>query len=281
MKFGLEIPNTVEEALQIDKKNGNNFWAEAIEKEMTNARIAFEVMPKDEKPPPGYKQITCHLVFDIKMDLTRKARYVAGGHLTDPPTSLTYASVVSRDSVRLGFLIAALNGLDILAGDVQNAYLNAETKEKVYFIADNEWKANEGRTILIVRALYGLKSSALAWRKHFADTIGNKIGFESSLADPDVWLEAETSQEDKAYYAYILVYSDDILNIHEDPRRYMEMLKKEYKIKPDSIKEPSRYLGADINKVYYDDGSYSWTMSSENYVKEAVKNVKRRLKEDG
>ena len=281
MKFGLEIPNTVEEALQIDKKNGNNFWAEAIEKEMTNARIAFEVMPKDEKPPPGYKQITCHLVFDIKMDLTRKARYVAGGHLTDPPTSLTYASVVSRDSVRLGFLIAALNGLDILAGDVQNAYLNAETKEKVYFIAGNEWKANEGRTILIVRALYGLKSSALAWRKHLADTIGNKIGFESSLADPDVWLEAETSQEDKAYYAYILVYSDDILNIHEDPRRYMEMLKKEYKIKPDSIKEPSRYLGADINKVYYDDGSYSWTMSSENYVKEAVKNVKRRLKEDG
>ena len=216
MKFGLEIPNTVEEALQIDKKNGNNFWAEAIEKEMTNARIAFEVMPKDEKPPPGYKQITCHLVFDIKMDLTRKARYVAGGHLTDPPTSLTYASVVSRDSVRLGFLIAALNGLDILAGDVQNAYLNAETKEKVYFIAGNEWKANEGRTILIVRALYGLKSSALAWRKHLADTIGNKLGFKSSLADPDVWLEAETSQEGKAYYAYILVYSDDILIIHED-----------------------------------------------------------------
>ena len=46
-----------------------------------------------------------------------------------------------------------------------------------------------------------------------------------ALVDSDVWLKAETSQEGKAYYAYILVYSDDILIIHEDPRRYMEMLK--------------------------------------------------------
>ena len=152
----LEVPDSVEEALLIDKRNGNTFWADAIQKEMTNARVAFELMDKDEKPPPGYKKITCHLVFDIKMDLTRKARYVAGGHLTDPPTSMTYASVVSRESVRIGFLVAALNGLDILAGDVQNAYLNAPTKEKVYFVAGSEWKANEGKTVISFYIFSGL-----------------------------------------------------------------------------------------------------------------------------
>jgi hypothetical protein len=74
------------------------------------------------------------MVFDIKMDFTRKARLVAGGHVTDPPVSIMYSTVVSRESVRIAFLIAALNDLNILAADIGNAYLNAPTDEKVYTI---------------------------------------------------------------------------------------------------------------------------------------------------
>ena len=55
----------------------------------------------------------------------RKARMVAGGHVTDVPHSLTYSSVVSRDSVRIAFTIAAINGLKVLGCDIQNAYLTA------------------------------------------------------------------------------------------------------------------------------------------------------------
>jgi hypothetical protein len=40
--------------------------------------------------------------------------------------------MVSRDSIRLAFLIAALNSLEALSADVGNAYLNAPTKEKVH-----------------------------------------------------------------------------------------------------------------------------------------------------
>ena len=47
------------------------------------------------------------------MDLTRKTGYVAGGHKTDPPEPLTYSSVVSRESVRVAMMLAALNGLEI------------------------------------------------------------------------------------------------------------------------------------------------------------------------
>jgi hypothetical protein len=50
------------------------------------------------------------------MDFTRKARFVAGGHTTYTPGSITYSSVVSRDSVQLAFLIAGLNDLDVLPG---------------------------------------------------------------------------------------------------------------------------------------------------------------------
>ena len=61
----------------------------------------------------------------------------------DPPKDMVYASVVSRDSVRLAFLLAALNDLDILAADVQNAYLNAPTTEKVYTTAGEEFGADK------------------------------------------------------------------------------------------------------------------------------------------
>ena len=77
--------------------------------------------------PPGYQQIKCHMIFDIKMgeNFRRKARMVAGGHTTEAPSTLTYSSVVSRDSVRIALTIAALNGLSVLACDIQNAYLTA------------------------------------------------------------------------------------------------------------------------------------------------------------
>ena len=95
---------------------------------MKNSRVTFNLLDRNNHAPVGYKEITCHLIFDVKMDLTRKARYVAGGHITNPPLSMTYASVVSCDSVRLNFLIAALHDLYILAGDIHNTYSNAPKK---------------------------------------------------------------------------------------------------------------------------------------------------------
>lgn len=239
------------------------------------------LLGRDERPPVGFKEIACHLVFDVKMDLPRKARYVPGGHLTDPPSSMTYASVVSRDSVTIAFLISALNDLDILAGDIQNAYLHANTKEKLYFYAGKEWKTDEGTPVVIVRALYGLKSSALMWRNHLADTLGNYMGFRSSLADPDVWINAETSPNGFKYYSDILVYVDDLLIVDKNPQKYMTMIQDKFPVKQASIEEPKIYLGANIGKVDYPDGSKAWTMSSDSYVKEAIRNVKQRMQQDG
>ena len=84
IKFGVKVPLTVEEALCLDKQNVNTLWHDAIEKEMKNSHIDFEVLDKDSSVPVGYIEITCYIIFDVKMDLMRKGRYVAGGHLTDP-----------------------------------------------------------------------------------------------------------------------------------------------------------------------------------------------------
>jgi hypothetical protein len=101
--------------------------------------------------PVGYKHIPCHMIFDVKMvGLVRKARFVARGHLTDPPAESVYSSVVTCESVKIMFLIVALNGLDILGADVQNAYINAATNKKVYTTAAPEFGSREGRPVIIV-----------------------------------------------------------------------------------------------------------------------------------
>ena len=83
--------------------------------------------------PPGYQNITCHMIFDVKMGeiFRRKAQFVAYGHKTKTPASITYSSVVSRDSFRVVLKIGALNDLDVVACDIQNAYLTEECRERV------------------------------------------------------------------------------------------------------------------------------------------------------
>ena len=81
----------------------------------------------------GFQDIGCHLIFDVKMDFTRKARFVAGGHTTEAPSSITHYSVVSRDSVQLAFTIAALNGVDVMSCNLENTYLNAMCRKKIWF----------------------------------------------------------------------------------------------------------------------------------------------------
>ena len=265
-KFGIELPKTIEEALEIDRRTGTDFWKKAIEREMKNVMPAFH-FPEDGKVPIGYKHIDCHMVFDVKMDLTRKARYVAGGHQTDPPKESVYSSVVSKDSVRIIFTIAALNDLDILSADVQNAYLNAPTKEKVYTTAGLEFGASRvGQPVLIVRALYGLRSSGARWHDHMAKTLRD-AGFESSRADPDVWMRPATKPDGFKYYEYVLIYVDDILAVSGDPKAIMDYLESKYTLKKDSVKEPTLYLGAKIFKWRIDgvedEDKMRWAMSAE------------------
>jgi hypothetical protein len=42
-KFGMLVPNTVNEAHALDKVNGNTIWTDAVAKEMKNVRVAFDI----------------------------------------------------------------------------------------------------------------------------------------------------------------------------------------------------------------------------------------------
>ena len=222
------------------------------------------------------------MIFDVKAgSLKRKARYVAGGHMTKPPSALTYASVVSRESIRIGLLIAALNDLDVFSADIQNAYLTSPCEEKIWTTLGPEFGPHrQGKKALVVRALYGLKSAGAAFRNHLASCLGH-LGFASSRGDPDVWFRPAVKPNGEEYYEYMFVYTDDILAIGLKPKEVLMKLNKYFKLKPDSIHPPDDYLGTKIKMTTLPNGKKAWGQSSSHYVREAVKNLEEWMSKEG
>lgn len=137
-KFGIEVPKTVEQAYALDRKNGNTLWAEAIGLKMVNIGIAFEVLEASRATPVGWSKVTGHMVFDMN------------GHRMPDVTGSTYAGVVSRESVRIALTYASLNGLQVCAADIRNAYLQAPSSQKDYVICGPEFGLeNVGKRALI------------------------------------------------------------------------------------------------------------------------------------
>ena len=90
-------------------------------------------------------------------NFTRKARLVANGNETQSlPKSDCYASMVSRESICIAFLYAALNDLKVLSCDISNAYLNAPCLKKLWYVAGPEFGSEEGSVMILKKAVYGL-----------------------------------------------------------------------------------------------------------------------------
>eukprot|EP00957_Ditylum_brightwellii_P030921 2342828-Ditylum_brightwellii.AAC.1 len=114
----------------------------------------------------------------------RKAQFAAGGHMTDPPLSLTYATVVSRESVRITFLLAALNDLKVKAADIGNTCLNEQCHGRIWIQVEIEFGSNKGCVIVVKYEWYSLKSSG--------------------EADVDIWLRPQSKSSGEEYYKYAL-----------------------------------------------------------------------------
>ncbi len=99
-KYGIELPTSVKHVIDIDCKNKNNFWQDALKKEMGNVCIAFEILGPNNKAPPGWHNFGAHR-FYVKMVFTRKARWVKDGHKTPDFLTSSFAGVVSRNSIHI------------------------------------------------------------------------------------------------------------------------------------------------------------------------------------
>jgi hypothetical protein len=55
-KYGIEIPTSIEHAMQFDRDNVNALWRDGLALEMLNIGVAFEVLEENQNSPPGWKR---------------------------------------------------------------------------------------------------------------------------------------------------------------------------------------------------------------------------------
>ena len=243
-KYGYRVPRTPKEALAIDDENQNTRWRDSMALELSQLQEYETFIDKGigDLQPAGYKKIRVHFVFDIKHDGRHKSRLVAGGHLTDIPVESVYSGVVSLRSLRTVIFLAELNGLEVYGADVGNAYLEAKTKERVYIVAGDGFGELKGHTLIINKALYGLRSSGAMWHNKFFDTLRD-MGFQVSRADNDVWM-----REKDGLYEYIAVYVDDLAIASKDAQAILNDLTEKYKYKLKGVGPLSFHLGCSYGR---------------------------------
>ena len=262
-KFGVQVPRNTKEALKLNQENGNTLWQDAMALEIAQLSEykTFQDIGPNAPAPAGYQMIRAHMIFDVKQMGKRKARLVAGGHMTNPPKDSVYSSVVSLRSVRMVCFLSELNDLELMAADVGNAYLEACTKEKVCFIAGPEFGPLVGHTLVIVKALYGLRSSGARFHEKFAETLKH-LGFMPCKADPDVWLR---DAGDK--YEYVTTWVDDLLVAMKNPKEFMDALQSDpYSYKLKGVEEPKYHLGGD----FFRDSDSTLCYGAQTYIKRMV-----------
>ena len=108
------------------------------------------------------------------------------------------------------------------------------------------------------------------------------MGFKPCLADPDLWMKACKREDGTEYWAYVLLYVDDLMVIHHDAMSVLRgYIDKYFKLKPGSIGDPKMYLGATLKRVRLENGVTAWASSPAKYVYASVENVEKYIKDLG
>jgi hypothetical protein len=266
-KYGYEIPQNYNHAMELDKHNGNTKWTDAtkLELELMDSYNVFKDHGTSNPAPEGYKTIRVHLIYDVKYDGRHRARLVADGHLTELPTESVYSGVVSLRGLRMFLFIAELNGLCAWATDIGSAYLEAHTDERVCIRAGPEFGDCQGHLLIIDRVLYGLQSSGARWHDRLADVLRNE-GFIPCRAEPDIWM-----RRNGEIYEYIAVYVDDIAFALKEPDPFVTILRNKYGFKIKDAGPLTFHLGAD----FYRDQEGVLCMAPEKYIERLIQSYEQ------
>ena len=278
-QHGFQVPNDYNDAMRLDKENGNTHWQDAMDLELTQIH-EYKVFKDTGKAkfhngkvvtPDGFQKIRVHFVYAVKHDGRFKARLVADGHLTKEPVESIYSGVVSLRSLRMVVFLSQLNKLEIWGADVGNAYLEAYTDEKLCIMAGPEFKELQGHLLIMVKALYGTRSGGARWHDRLFDIL-QELKFKPSKADPDVWMRPEPGG---TCYEYIAVYVDDLAIAAKDPQAFCNELKKKYNLKLKGVGPLEYHLGC----TYKKDPDGTLAADPRRYVNKILESYERMFKE--
>ena len=139
---------------------------------MMDVKVAFKPLEDGDNLTIGCTFVLCHMIFNVKMkDFCRKARIVASTHMTETSDTMTYARVVSCETICLDLVISAMENMELKFVDVMNLHITSPIQEKIWTTLGPDFGLDSSKTTLVVHALYGLKSARAAFRSYLDQCI--------------------------------------------------------------------------------------------------------------
>ena len=117
-KYGIEVQRDLAHTEQLDTENGNRLRQNAHDKEIFNVSIDFEILENGKPASVGWTKTSRHLIWDLKINFTRKERWIYDRHHPPDPKQSNYTKVVARESILIALTFAALNEIEVTAADV-------------------------------------------------------------------------------------------------------------------------------------------------------------------
>ena len=245
-QHGFQVSTDYNHAIRLDKKNSNTHMRDTLDLESSQ-------------------------IHELNLDDRSKERLVTDGHLTKEPGESIYSGVASLRSLRMVVFLPQLNNLEIWGADVNNAYPEAYTDEKLCIIAGPELKELQGHFLTMVKALYGTHSGGARWHDRLFDIL-QELSFKPSQVDPDVWTRPEPGG---TCYEYIAVYVDDLAIAAKDPQAFCNELRKRYNLKLKGAGPLEYHLGCTHKK----DSDGTLVTDPRRYVNKILESYERMFKE--
>ncbi|KAI1668013.1 Pol protein [Pyrenophora tritici-repentis] len=185
-------------------------------------------------------------VFTYKFDedgylLKYKARLVVRGDLQEQYGD-TYAATLAARLFRALMALACAFNLKAMQYDVPNAFLNAILDRTLYVRTPDGFQDKYGRTLRLLRALYGLKEAPRLWAIHFQESL-RKLGLQPVQGFPCLWMNTRV---------ILFFYVDDIIILyHPDYQKDFDKLEQQliklYNLR--QIGEVKWFLGIRVERV--------------------------------
>ena len=166
--------------------------------------------------------------------------------------------------------LSELNGMELWATDIGNAYLEAYTAEKLFIVAGPEFGELEGHMLIISKALYGLRTSGLRWHEQFSQCL-REMGFEPCKAEPDIWMRRVDN-----LYEYIAVYVDDLCISSKDPKAITDMLTEQYGFKL----KGTGLIDYHLSMTFCQNDRNDLCISPQHYIEKMVESYKQMFNEN-
>lgn len=185
-------------------------WQKAISKEEARLLMFDTWEPAtDEQLATADRILPIALLLTVKRCGSFKCRAVVLGNLDRSGSADTFAPVVAHGANRFLITQACVDKDEILAFDLDNAFLNALLIRSVFCRLPPIWAASHGTEIVkLKKALYGLKEAPKAWCTRYHEIL-TSLGWEPCVASPGIWKRA--SKHVSGRFPKLSVYVDDNL----------------------------------------------------------------------